>query len=83
MRLLAAATASLMITWTHAMASAGGTEVEGMGIAGILFVAFIVMVILFQLLPGMTLFLDIVKGLFSSKAEEHTQEGVKNNKTTL
>jgi len=83
MRLLAAATASLMITGTHAMASAGGTEGGGMGIAGILFVAFIVMVILFQLLPGMTLFLDIFKGLFSSKAEERTQEGVKNNKTTL
>jgi len=83
MKLLSATTASLIITGTQALASAGGAEVGGMSLMSTFFIAFVVMVILFQFLPGMALFLGILKGIFSSEAGKRAQEAAKSNRTGL
>ncbi|ACH37697.1 hypothetical protein Gbem_0670 [Citrifermentans bemidjiense Bem] len=81
MKLLSAATASLLVTGTQALAASGAKESTGLGLAGIVFIAFIAVVILFQLRPGLNMFVDIVKGIFSSEAESRAQDAVKENKT--
>ena len=83
MKLLSAATASLLVTGTQALAASGASESSGLGFAGIVFIAFIAVVILFQLLPGLNMFVDIVKGIFSSEVEKQAQEAAKENKTGL
>lgn len=70
MKLISATLLSLMITGTQALAAAGGASTEGMGLLGTFFIAFAVLVILFQFLPGVTLFVGILKGLFSSEASK-------------
>lgn len=82
MKLLSATTASLMVTGTHALASAGAAEDGGMGLLTTFFIAFVTLVILFQFLPGLTLFLGILKGIFSSEADQQAKGAAKNNKTT-
>ena len=82
MKLLSATTASLMITGTQALASAGGTEVFGIGLLATFFITFVVMVVLFQFLPGLTLFLGILKGLFFSGADKRPREAAKSNRTS-
>jgi hypothetical protein len=42
----------------------------------------VTLVILFQFLPGLTLFLGILKGIFSSEADQQAKEAAKNNRTT-
>ena len=83
MKLLSAATASLLVTGTQALAASGTDDSSGLGLAGIVFIAFIAVVVLFQLLPGLNMFVEIVKGIFSSEAEKHAQDAVKENKTGL
>lgn len=83
MKLLFATTASLMITGTKALASAGGSETGGMGLLAVFFIAFAAMVILFQFLPGLSLFLGILKGIFSSEADKRAQEAAKEQRTGL
>jgi len=83
MKVLSVTTASLVMDGTRAMASPAGTETGGVGLASIIFIAFIAMVILFQFLPGLTTFLRIFKGLFSTEAEQRTKEVAKNNRTSL
>lgn len=70
MKVITATLLSLMITGTQAMASAGGAHTEGIGLLTTFFIAFGVLIVLFQLLPGMALFCGMVKGLFSSGAKE-------------
>ena len=82
MRFLAATTASLIIAGTKALASTGATETGGMGLLATFFIAFVVMVILFQFLPGMTLFLGIMKGIFSSEGGTRGEEAAKGTRTT-
>ena len=69
MKVISAILLSLMITGTQAMASAGGTHSEGMGLLTTFFIAFGVLIVLFQLLPGLTLFCGMLKGLFSAEGE--------------
>jgi hypothetical protein len=66
MKLTSATLLSLLITGTQALASAGGAKVEGMGLLTTFFIAFAALIILFQLVPGLTLFLGILKGIFSA-----------------
>jgi len=56
---------SLLVTVSNALAS-GGTEAEGMGIMGGLFIAFGVLIVLNQFIPGLTLLGGMLKGIFSS-----------------
>ena len=66
MKAICATILSLMITGTQALAAAGGANAEGMGLLTTFFIAFAVLVILFQFIPGATLFIGILKGIFSS-----------------
>jgi hypothetical protein len=57
---------------THALAS-GGADAGGMGLWGNLFIAFGVMIVVFQLIPGVMLLGGMVKGIFflrDKKADE-------------
>jgi len=70
MRFISATLLSLLITGTQALASAGGGNGEGMGLLGTFFIAFAVLIVLFQFLPGMTMFLGLLKGVLSSEAKK-------------
>jgi uncharacterized protein YqgC (DUF456 family) len=80
MKAISATLLSLMITGTQALASAGGTNTEGMGLLATFFIAFGVLIILFQFLPGITLFVGILKGIFSSEVRK--PEAVKSSSTS-
>ncbi|HXE95622.1 MAG TPA: hypothetical protein VN642_04415 [Dongiaceae bacterium] len=56
---------TLLVTVSHAVAS-GGTEVEGLGLMGALFIAFGVLIVLHQFFPGLMLLGGMLKGIFSS-----------------
>jgi hypothetical protein len=64
---------SLLITGTHALASAGAGTGEGMSLLATFFVAFGVLIFLFQMIPGLTLFLGMLKGVFSMEAKKTEQ----------
>ncbi|MBJ6799598.1 hypothetical protein [Geomonas propionica] len=83
MKVLSATTASLVLNATQAMASPAATETGGLGLASLIFIAFIAMVALFQLMPGLAMFLRILKGIFSSEAEQRAKEVAKDNRTSL
>ncbi|HBG06127.1 MAG: hypothetical protein A2075_24450 [Geobacteraceae bacterium GWC2_58_44] len=83
MKLISATILSLTITGTQALASAGGAKPEGMGLLATFFIAFAVLVVLFQFLPGMTLFLGMLKGIFSSDAGKSGKETVRDGRTGL
>ncbi len=82
MKFLSTTTASLLITATHALASAGSSGDGSLGLCATFFAAFITLVVLFQFLPALTLFLGILKGIFSSEADQQDQEAVRHNRTT-
>lgn len=78
MKVVTATSLSLIITGTQAMASAGNGNAEGMTLLTTFFIAFGVLIVLFQLLPGMALFCGILKGLFSSESREAARsKGIK------
>lgn len=83
MKVLSVTTASLVMDGTQAMASPAATEAGGMGLGAIIFIGFIAMVILFQFLPGLTMFLRNFKGIFSTEVEQRAKEVAKNNRTSL
>lgn len=64
MRTITAATLSLMITATRALASAQGAT-EGMGTMATFFIGFGVLIIVFQFVPGIMLLAGILKGIFA------------------
>ena len=67
MKVICATLLSLLVTVTQALASVGGGRAEGMGLAATFFIAFGVLIVLFQFIPGIALFLGMVKGVFSSE----------------
>jgi hypothetical protein len=82
MKTLSAATMSLMITGTQAMASTGGAHTEGMGLLATFFIGFGVLVILFQFIPGIILFVGILKGIFSSETKKSEKHAAENGPTS-
>jgi len=62
---------SLLVTVSCALAS-GGTEVEGMGLMTSFFIAFGVLIVLYQFIPGLMLIGRLLKELFSSIDEKVT-----------
>jgi hypothetical protein len=56
---------SLVITGTQALASGGGSEGEGLSLFATFFIAFGALIIMFQFVPGIILFVGMLKGLFS------------------
>ena len=83
MKAISAAIFSLIITGTQALGATGGANPEGMGLLTTFFIAFAVLIILFQFLPGMTMFLAILKGIFSSEAKKPGAGAVNNSRTSL
>ncbi len=60
---------ALIATVTPALAS-GGPESAGTGLFVSIFIAFGLLIVLFQLVPGAVLFWSIIKTLFSTPAKK-------------
>lgn len=61
---------ALLVTATQALATGQGSSTEGLSLFATLFMAFGVMIVLFQLIPGIMLFVGMLKGLFSATGEK-------------
>lgn len=59
-------TFSLIITATQVLASGNIGHAEGLGLMATFFILLGILVVLYQLLPGLILFGGMIKGLFSS-----------------
>jgi len=70
MRTVSATLLSLMITATRALAAGGVGESEGMGLLATFFIAFGILIVLFQFIPGIMLFVGMLKGIFSAGDEK-------------
>lgn len=81
MKAISATLLALMVTVTQALAAAGGPKEEGMGLLTTFFIAFAIFVLLFQFLPGLTLFVAMLKGIFGSEAHKRSEEAVSTNRT--
>lgn len=57
---------ALLISATQALAS-GSAGGEGMSLFAAIFLAFAVLIVMFQLVPGVMLFTGMLKGIFSSE----------------
>lgn len=73
MKTLTMTTVAILIAATNAMAATGAVEGEGLGLLASLFIAFGVMIVLFQFIPGVILFAGIIKGVFA-KADKVTEK---------
>jgi hypothetical protein len=66
----------LLVTVSYALAS-GGTEVEGLGLMTSFFIAFGVLIVLYQFIPGLMLIGRLLKEIFSSIDEKATDASSK------
>jgi hypothetical protein len=71
MKTLSTIVLSLLLTVSFALAS-GGTEIEGLGLMGALFIAFGVFIVLYQFIPGLMLLGGMLKGIFSPADKKAT-----------
>lgn len=71
MKTLSIIVLSLLLTVSYALAS-GGTEVEGLGLMTAFFIAFGVLIVLYQFVPGLRLIGGLLKEIFSSIGEKVT-----------
>jgi hypothetical protein len=72
---------SLVITGTQALASGGGGEGEGLSLMATFFIAFGVLIVMFQFVPGVMLFIGMLRGLFSSTQKKATEAVAGNGET--
>ena len=80
MKAIFSASLALMITGTQALASTGGSDTGGIGLLATFFIAFGVLVVLFQFIPGILLLVGILKGMFSG-AKKPSDDAVEHGKT--
>jgi hypothetical protein len=64
----------LLVSISYALA-AGGTEVEGLGPMTAFFISFGVMIFLYQFIPGLMQFAEMLKKLFISKSRKTSEVG--------
>ena len=64
----------LLVSISYALAS-GGTEVEGLGPMTAFFIAFGVLIVLYQFIPGLILFAEMLKKVFLSTARKVSEVG--------
>ena len=64
----------LLVSISYALAS-GGTEVEGLGPMTAFFIAFGVMIVLYQFIPGLMLFAELLRKIFLSTARKVSEAG--------
>lgn len=57
---------SFVITGAQALASGGAGEGGELGFLSMFFIAFAVLIVIFQFVPGFLLFFGMIRGLFSS-----------------
>ena len=62
----------LLVFISYALAS-GGTGVEGLGPMTAFFIAFGVLIVLFQFVPGLMLFAEMLRKVFLSSARKATE----------
>jgi hypothetical protein len=77
MRTISATLLSLLITAGAALAAGGGTDGEGMSMLATLFIAFGVLIVMFQFIPGIILLVGMLRGILSA-SEKKTHETVVN-----
>lgn len=82
MRTAYATVLALFITGTQALASAGGGEGEGLGLFAMFFIAFGILIILFQFIPGIMMLGGMLAGLFKSSEKKPGEALAGNDKTT-
>lgn len=82
MKTLYATVVALLITGTQALASGGGGDGEGLSLLATFFIAFAVMVVLFQFIPGLMLFGGMLAALFKSSEKKTDEAATVINKTT-
>ena len=75
MKTLSVISLSLLVTVSCALAS-GGAEVEGPGLMTSFFIAFGVLIVLYQFIPGLMLIGGLLKELFSSANEKATDDRI-------
>jgi len=76
MRTLSTTLFSLLITAGVALAAGGGTEGEGMSMLATLFIAFGVLIVMFQFIPGVMLLVGILRGIFSAREKKTVENTV-------
>jgi hypothetical protein len=76
MKTLSIIALSLLISVSYALAS-GGTEVKGLGLMTSFFIAFGVLIVLYQFIPGLMLIGGLLKEIFSSIDEKVTDASSK------
>ena len=76
MKTLSVIVLSLLVTVSCALAS-GGIEVEGLGLLTSFFIAFGVLIVLYQFIPGILLIGGLLKEIFSSIDEKATDASSK------
>jgi hypothetical protein len=70
MKTMSAILISLMITASNALAAGGAPEGGGSCLMTECLLALLVMIVLFQFIPGMTLLIDMVKGIFAQGKQD-------------
>jgi len=75
MRTVSAMLLSLMITAGRALAAGGGAEGEGLSMFATLFIAFGILIVLFQFVPGIMLLVGMLKGIFSASEKKPHETG--------
>lgn len=64
----------LLVSISYALAS-GGPEIEGLGPMTAFFIAFGVLIVLYQFIPGLILFAEMLKKAFLSTARKVSEVG--------
>jgi hypothetical protein len=81
MRTVYATVLALLITGTQALASGGGGDGEKLGLFAMFFIAFGILIILFQFIPGLMMLGGMLAALF--KSEKKTSQAIaSSDKTT-
>lgn len=82
MRTVYATVLALLITGTQALASGGGGSGEGLGLLAMFFIAFGILIILFQFVPGLIMLGGMLAALFKSSEKKPSEALTGNDKTT-
>ena len=83
MKAMSATIISLVITASRALAAGGATEVGRSGFLTECLLGLFVMIFLFQFIPGCTLFIGMVKGMFVPDKEAMPAGSASNSGKTI
>jgi len=72
-------TLTATLAWVVPALAANGSEAEGSGLLIILFLGFGALIVVFQLVPGLVLFVTMVKELFTPAPKKAAATAAKNS----